>query len=210
VARSATVAKTAKKSPLAAPLHYHFKAKIKVNKIPSRLPQYSHLDHCVVVLNGPTGDLVPDLNCETFVCNGNFMRRRWDHIVSLDHPRVQFARSHGHSVWTRPRFCRNQDIAVPDTHTIFNDSGNAAIWAAHNLYNTILIAGADSWLGGETRTVCSELYVVSDKKAKLPPIWLRKFLDWSSQTQNQYIFVWPTLKKDVKTLRLEQVIAKYS
>ena len=178
--------------------------------MPITAPNPRSDQHCLVVLNGPTGDLVPDLGVETFVCNGNFLRRRWDHIVSLDHQRVQFARQHGHSVWTRPRFCRRGDRPVPDTHTIFNDSGNAAIWAGAQLYRTVIIAGADSWLGGATRTVCDELYHVADKKAKLPPIWYRRFLGWSAEyTQHRFIFVWPEPQKDCETMPVEDVIAKY-
>lgn len=177
--------------------------------IPERLPQYRDQDYCLVRLNGPSGDLVPDLEMETWVCNGNFLRHRGDHVVALDHPRVQFARQHGRSVWTRPRFCRGPDIPVPDNQNIFNDSGNAAIWAAHNRYQTIYIAGADAWLGGEIRTVCDELYPVATKKPKLPPIWFRRFGEWSSQTTNQYVFIWPTLKLGVKTLSLEKFLAKY-
>ena len=177
--------------------------------LPKKLPQYSTKDHALVVLNGPSGDEMPDQDCETFVCNGNFLRRRWDHIVSLDHQRIQFARQHGHGVWTRPRFCRGQDIPVPDNFNVFNDSGNAAIWAAHTMYQDIIIVGADSWLGGEEYTVCRELYEVANKKPKLPPIWFKRFLDWSGQTTNNYIFVWPTIKLGVKTQRLEQVLAKY-
>lgn len=178
--------------------------------IPLKKSQYSTKDTCLVVLNGPSGDLVPDLDLETFVCNGNFLRRRWDHIVTLDHKRVLFARQHGHNIWTRARFCRSGDVPVPDIHSVFNDSGNAAIWAAHNLYNNIVIAGADSWLGGETRTVCDELYEVSDKKEKLPPRWFRQFLAWSGQTQNTYTFVWPTLKLGVKTISVSRLLDKYS
>lgn len=181
-----------------------------MQKLPQPLEQYRDLEHCLVVLNGPSGDSVPDLGCETFVCNGNFLRRRADHVVSIDHHRVQFARQHGRTVWSRPRFCRGGDYPVPDNHNIFNDSGNAAIWAAHNLYQTIIIAGADSWLGGETRTVCDELYTVADKKQKLPPIWFQRFRDWTSQTANTYVFVWPTIKLGIRTQRLEQVLTKYS
>jgi hypothetical protein len=184
--------------------------KYPMQKLPEPLPQYSHHSHCLVVLNGPSGDLVPDLDCETFVCNGNFQRRRADHVVSIDRHRVQFAREHGRTVWTRPRFCRTGDYPVPDNHNIFNDSGNAAIWAAHNLYQTIIIAGADSWLGGDTRTVCDELYTVADKKLKLPPIWFRKFQEWTGPTSNTYIFVWPTLKLGVRTLTWQRVRDKYS
>jgi hypothetical protein len=98
---------------------------------------------------------------------------------------------------------------VPDNFNIWNDSGNAAIWAAHTMYQDIVIVGADAWLGGEEYTVCRELYEVADKKPKLPPIWFRRFLDWSGQTTNNYIFVWPTIKIGVKTQRLEQVLTKY-
>jgi hypothetical protein len=98
---------------------------------------------------------------------------------------------------------------VPDAHSIFNDSGNAAIWAAHNTYNRVVIIGADSWLGGDTRTVCDELYTVNTKKHKLPPIWLRKFTEWSAQTQNEYVFVWPEPSEIVKTITLAEMIAKY-
>lgn len=178
-------------------------------KIPAKLSQYCTKDSCLVVLNGPSGDLVPDLDCETFVCNGNFLRRRWDHIVTVDQKRVQFAREHGHSIWTRPRWCRPDDVPVPDQHSIFNDSGNAAIWAAHNLYNHIIIAGADAWLGGETRTVCDQLYEVSHKKGQLPPRWFGQFRAWTGQTQNTYTFVWPTLKLGIKTITLDRLRDKY-
>ena len=153
---------------------------------------------------------MPDLDVETFGCNGNFQRRRLDHVVSLDHQRVQYARKAGRQVWTRPRFCRAGDIPVPDTHSIFNDSGNAAIWAAHMLYNRIVVIGADSWLGGEHRTVCRDLYSVSDKKDKLPPIWLRKFTEWSGVTQHTYEFVWSEPSKTVKTITLRDFTGKYS
>jgi hypothetical protein len=176
----------------------------------SKLPQYQDQEWALVVLNGPSGDAVPDLGLETFVCNGNFLRRRWDHIVSLDHQRVQFARQHGHAVWTRPRFCRRNDRPVPDTHSIFNDSGNAAIWAAHTSYNRILIAGADSWLGGELRTVCDEIYPVATKKDKLPPRWFTQFQAWSGQTPCEFVFIWPTLKLGVKTQPLSRVLTKYN
>jgi hypothetical protein len=179
-------------------------------KIPNRLPQYQHRSTALVVLNGSSGDLVPDLDLETFGCNGNFLRRRLDHVVSLDHPRVQFARQHGRTVWTRPRFCRSGDIRVPESHTIFNDSGNAAIWAAHQLYDHVIIAGADSWLGGESWTVCRELYAVSDKKAKLPGMWFRKFLDWSSQTSGNFEFIWTQPHEKVKIIGISDVINKYS
>jgi hypothetical protein len=178
-------------------------------KIPARMTEYLHRSWCLVVLNGPSGDLVPDLPVETFGCNGNFLRRRIDHVVSLDHQRIQFARQHGRTVWTRPRFCRTGDVPVPDTHTIFNDSGNAAIWAAHMMYNRIVIIGADSWLGGDTRTVCDELYHVADKKAKLPPIWFRKFTEWSAQTQHEYTFVWPEPVKGAQTITLSEFCTKY-
>jgi hypothetical protein len=179
-------------------------------KIPDRSPAFRDREWCLVVLNGPSGELVPDLPVETFGCNGNFLNRRLDHVVALDLKRVQFAREHNHRVWTRPGFCRRGDVPVPDIHSLFNDSGNAAIWAAHNLYNNIVIAGADSWLGGETRTVCDELYEVSDKKEKLPPRWFRQFLAWSGQTQNTYTFVWPTLKLGVKTISVARLLDKYS
>lgn len=179
-------------------------------KIPNRLVEYSHHTWCLVVLNGPSGDLIPDLPVETFGCNGNFLRRRLDHVVALDQARVQLARQHSRPVWTRPRFCKSRDIPVPDTHAIFNDSGNAAIWAAHMLYNRIVIAGADSWLGGETRTVCDEIYEVNAKKGKLPPIWLRKFSEWSAQTQNEYVFVWPEASDSVKTITLAEFCTKYT
>lgn len=179
-------------------------------KIPARMTEYLHRSWCLVVLNGPSGDLVPDLPVETFGCNGNFLRRRCDHVVSLDHPRVQFARQHGRTVWTRPRFCKAGDIPVPDTHAIFNDSGNAAIWAAHMTYNRVVIIGADSWLGGEQHTVCRELYHVSDKKQKLPPIWFRKFQDWSGQTPNEYTFVWPTAVAGIQTITLAEFCTKYT
>jgi hypothetical protein len=179
-------------------------------KIPARMTEYLHRSWCLVVLNGPSGDLVPDLPVETFGCNGNFLRRRLDHVVSLDHHRIQFARQHGRKVWTRPRFCKAGDIPVPDTHSIFNDSGNAAIWAAHNTYNRIVIIGADSWLGGENRTVCDELYHVADKKPKLPPIWFRKFQEWSAQTQHEYTFVWPNPVENVQTITLSEFCTKYT
>jgi hypothetical protein len=178
-------------------------------KIPARMTEYLHHTWCLVVLNGPSGDFVPDLPVETWGCNGNFQRRRIDHVVALDHHRVQYARQHGRTVWTRPRFCKANDVPVPDVHSIFNDSGNAAIWAAHNTYNRVVIIGADSWLGGDNRTVCDELYSVSTKKGKLPPIWLRKFTEWSAQTATEYVFVWPEPSEIVKTITLAEMIAKY-
>lgn len=165
---------------------------------------------CLVVLNGPSGDLVPDLEVETFGCNGNFLRRRIDQVVALDLPRVQLAHRYGRKIWTRPRFCKAGDRAVPDVNQVYNDAGNAAIWAAHLDYNDIVIVGADAWMGGETQTVCSTLYSVNPKKGKLPGIWRRRFLEWSGQTQNRYTFVWQEPQKDLETITLAQFVAKYS
>lgn len=166
-------------------------------------------DWCLVVLNGPSGDLVPDLPVETWGCNGNFLRRKIDHVVALDRHRVSFARRHNRAVWTRPRYCRTGDHAVPDLTDMLTDSGNAAIWAAHLHYQRIVIAGADSWLGGATRTVCDELYEVNAKKAKLPPRWRSRFLQWSSQTTNDYVFVWPDAQPDLETMTLHEFATKY-
>ena len=164
---------------------------------------------CLVVLNGPSGDLVPDLPVETFGCNGNFLRRRIDHLVCLDLPRVKLARQHRRQIWTRPRFCRSGDRPIPDVNQIYNDGGNAAIWAAHLTYDHVVIVGADAWLGATTRTVCDELYEVSTKKTKLAGVWRRRFLDWSGQTPNRYVFVWPQPDPDLETVTLHQFATKY-
>lgn len=177
-------------------------------QIPARNTKYKP-DWCLVVLNGPSGDVVPDLPVETWGCNGNFLRRRLDHVVALDLPRVQFARQHDRWVWTRPRFCKAYDVPVPDQHSVFNDSGNAAIWAAHMLYDHIVIVGADAWMGADSRTVCDELYSVNAKKGKLPPRWRRQFTEWSGQTPNRYVFVWPEPQKDLETITLSQFATKY-
>lgn len=177
--------------------------------IPDRNPAFRDREWCLVVLNGPSGELVPDLPVETFGCNGNFLNRRLDHVIALDLKRVQFARQYRRWVWTKPQFCKRGDVPVPDLYQIFNDSGNAAIWAAHHYYNDIVIIGADSWLGGETRTVCDSLYDVNPKKSKLPPIWRRKFLEWSGQTQNRYTFIWQEPQKDLETITLAQFSNKY-
>jgi hypothetical protein len=98
---------------------------------------------------------------------------------------------------------------VPEVNNTLNDSGNAAIWAAHLLYDDIVVVGADAWLGGESRTVCDELYPVAAKKSKLGPIWLRRFLDWSGQTQMRVTFVRAEPHDLVPTLTLAQLDAKY-
>lgn len=164
----------------------------------------------MVVLNGPSGDLVPDIDVETFGCNGNFLRRRIDQLICLDLPRIQLARKHKRQIWTRPRFCKSGDTPVPDINQVYNDGGNAAIYAAHLTYDHIVIIGADSWMGADTRTVCDELYSVNPKKGKLPGMWRRRFIEWSSQTPNKYVFVWPEPQKDLQTITLAEFCTKYT
>lgn len=167
-------------------------------------------DWCLVVLNGPSGDLVPDLPVPTWGCNGNFLRRRIDHLVCLDLPRVRLARQHRREIWTRPRFCRSGDHAIPDQGQLFNDGGNAAIWAASQTHDHIVVIGADAWLGGQTRTVCDELYEVSTKKTKLAGVWRRRFLTWSQAMTTQVSFVWPHAVPDFKTITLHEFSTKYT
>lgn len=164
----------------------------------------------LVVLNGPSGDFIPDLPVTTFGCNGNFLRRRIDHVVCMDLKRLKLARQHHRSVYTRPRWCRSGDHAVPDQAQTFNDSGNAAIWAAHLMSPRVVIVGADAWMGGATRTVCDELYEVLPKKDKLGPIWRRRFVQWSSQTTTSFEFVWHEPQQDLQTITLSQFRDKYT
>lgn len=163
----------------------------------------------LVILNGPSGDLVPDTDLETWVCNGNFLRRRYDHVVSFEAKRLKLIREHGcSSVWTKLVLLRARENLVDCN--LFYDTGNAAIWSAAQRDQHIIIAGADAWMGADDITVCNEIYETRKKPLTVGRRWSGKFHRWSrSYPEHAFEFVWPEPVEGYKTLTVELFKTKY-
>lgn len=138
---------------------------------------------CLVVLPGALPHEIPDLSCARIVCDTDWHTHDCDHIVTLDLMTAAVARAHSFPVWTRARWCRSHDSAVPDWIVSVS---TAAIWAAHLISDHVIIAGGDAWLAAPDAS-----------------------LDWTGQTVNTYTWVTPTMRLGRRTQSLDQLQAKY-
>jgi hypothetical protein len=159
----------------------------------------------LVVLNGASGDTIPDVSLTTWVINANFLRRRYDHVVSFESERLRLIRQHQcTSVWARDDLAQPGEHPIPQIH--FYDSGNAAIWAAVQHSRKVYVAGADAWMGGATDSVCRAIYPMPDKKTQIGAKWSGKFLRWSTQYPGTVVFVWPKPVPGFDTITAEDFV----